>query len=307
MTSTSTDPSDSFPDPQIHLFAAASKALLDCESRPQLLASSAARQIETELAAAIESRETRVLSLDVFDTFLLRNNIPETQRYFEISQRIASAISQVAALGDHKHVDEYDLLLQRLRALELNYRTRPAIDGCREGSLSEVVKIQRMALSFPPQAEETMLRAELEYEAASLVPNPVLLNLARSFRQAGGKVILLSDMYLGKKEIAEVIQLVDSTLSDSFDEIISSSDTIVSKRSGKVFGLVEKKLDEKPERILHIGDSWHSDVHMARSAGWQALHFPVSTRELHCREQNLKSFVQAMYLKNLDLSRWAKI
>jgi len=280
---------------------------MQCASRPEFLSGSEAESIELEFAGEIQAREIRVLSLDVFDTFLLRNNIPETQRYLEISRRIAAAISGADQSAGGEEIDQYDLLLERLRALELNYRTRPALDGCREGLLTDVLKTQRLALNLPASSEEMMLRTELMYEAESLTANPVLSNLARKFRKAGGKVILLSDMYLGKKEIAEVIGQVDEDLRGCFDEIFSSADTILSKRSGKVFGLVEKRLDQKAEHILHIGDSWNSDVHMARLAGWHAMHFPISASETFARERNLKAFMQDMYARNLDLGRWAKI
>jgi predicted HAD superfamily hydrolase len=291
------------PPPVIYDFAPVARELLECGTRQALLSGTKGAAIRKEIERELEASGARVLSFDVFDTFLLRNNKPETARYLELSARI----------GDHliervtKPPSDIDLLLARLHGMAFSYRTRKAVEGCREGHIDQVIRYALAALNLPREHEQTFRDVELDYEAANLTVNPVLAAVAAAHRAGGGKVILVSDMYLGEKEIGTVLSRLTNGVANWYDKIYSSADHVLSKRAGKIFGLIEKDLGLTGDEFLHIGDAWEGDVTRPREAGWNALHFPISRVETAERERALKTFVEDLKSRGHDLTQWARL
>jgi len=302
-TSASAGTRETLPDPVIHEFAPLARELLACESRPALLQSARADALAKEIDDTIAKVEPSVLSFDVFDTLLLRNDASEARRFLDISARARKQVQR--AFGKRGWPSEIDFLLARVDAMALCYRTRAAVEGCREGRIGDVIRVVRRALDLPAEAESVLLEAELDAEAESLTLNSVLIDVARKFREQGGQVILLSDMYLSKDEIVSLVRRLDPSSVEEIDHVFSSADHVVSKRSGKMFALVERELQKA--QFLHIGDALEGDVFQARKAGWSALHFPIGRAENARRERDLAAFVAEMNDLGHDVSRWAKV
>ena len=285
------------PEPVIHKFGKIENILTDCGCRYSLSLPKT-KYIVSNLWEILITSKTRILSFDVFDTFLLRNNKPEAQRYWEISDEISKALKMPGLTAE-------DLYLARCLGMEIAYRTRPAVAGCREGRIEDVIRIAARQLGLPPRRRRVFFEIEKNYEKKNLHKNLVLINLAKKFKKSGGKIILISDMYLG----AEVIQEICGSVAGNcnFDAVFSSADEVVSKRSGKLFRRIEAALDAEPTSFFHIGDSWIGDVQKARLAGWGAFYFPISNKELAARDAGLKGFLERMDSKGLDVRRWAKI
>jgi FMN phosphatase YigB (HAD superfamily) len=292
------------PPPIIHEFAPVAAELLACGARPAFLQGPQGPAISQKIEAEIDRSGASILSFDVFDTFLLRNDKPETLRYFELSTALHERL-----LGKYggKTPSAMDLLFARLTALTFSYRTSKAVDGCREGNLGQVIRVARTALGLDEDVEALFLETELDYEAANLTINPILAGISTAHRAIGGKVILVSDMYLSGDHIAALVSRVGGKNAPAVDGIFSSADTIVSKRSGKVFKQVEKTMDAAATDFLHVGDAWEGDVVRCREAGWHTLHFPIARAELVRRQQALQRFVADMRSNGQDVSRWAQL
>jgi FMN phosphatase YigB (HAD superfamily) len=297
---------DSFPAPVIQDFAPVARELLACDSRIALLRGEGGLLVKQAIVDTIEEYAPRILSLDVFDTFLLRNDKAEAARYLELSQILRTQLEAIGIEGCER-LSEFDLLLARVDALKLSYRIRPAVEGCREGTIGQALRIARRALGLAPDVEQLMLECELAYEAANVALNPVLLECAEQFRSRGGKVVLLSDMYLGRADIEGIVRRIDHDVPHLIHAIFSSGDHAVSKASGKMFALVEREFRLPPEAFLHIGDAWQGDVQRCREAGWFALHFPVSRAELARREESLVCLCADLERSGHDGRPWAKL
>jgi FMN phosphatase YigB (HAD superfamily) len=306
-TSDTSGEANKLPPPVIHEFAPVARALLGCDSRSKFVNGDNRAMIVKLVGEAIELLGPGVLSLDVFDTFLLRNDKSEARRFREIAQLARERV--FAALGQSAKSlpDDLDFLTARTDATALCYRTRQPVEGCREGHIRDILRTAAGSLGFPPGADAVMLEAELDYEAANLTLNLALVDVGREFRARGGRTILLSDMYLGKDEITAIIRRLDPPSLDLFDDVFSSADHVLSKRSGRIFKLVEQKFDAMPEQFFHIGDAFEGDVYQSKKAGWGALHFPVSVAEHARRSLDLASFASQMKTLGLDVTPWAKV
>jgi FMN phosphatase YigB (HAD superfamily) len=262
------------------------------------------QEIADAVLARAEGRE--VLSLDIFDTLLVRDAVPEAERFARISEAMRAALPEGL-----RPADAQDILIPRVEAFRFTYRTRPRIEGCAEGSLDDM--LAQIARAVAPGADdiaelvETLRRAEIATEAASLRPNLALIDAIDAFRAQGGRVVLVSDMYIGADDIAEIVEAVAPGLMAKVARLWSSADVIVSKRSGKVFARIEADMGLMPRDFVHFGDSLPGDVLRPRARGWAAWHMPVPRRTIADRRRRLQDFIAAEAAAGRDVREWAKI
>lgn len=282
-------------EPRVLRFGEAERTFEECDNRPQLIANHAEELIQ-RLWDAYRASGATVLSLDVFDTFLIRNNKPEARRWYEVSAQVAELISAAP----------WDVYVARNLATVLSYRTRAAVEGCREGHIEDILKVQKRLISANQLTTEALKQIEINYEIQNLAPNHLFLDLCGLVQSVGGRVILISDMYLDAASISKIIRGVCGT-KVPVDDIISSADTVISKRSGRVFEHIEAKMSAEPRDFFHIGDSRIGDFVMPTRRGWSAIHLPVPAAERQRRDNELTDFLEEMNAKGHDASAWAKV
>ncbi|MEZ0167567.1 HAD family hydrolase [Microvirga sp. TS319] len=290
------------PSPVIHQFGHLARVITSSSDRAALFRDRGHELAQKHIWPLLEGIE--ILSLDVFDTALLRNKKSEARRYFEMAKGFVAYLRDAERLPDIQ-VAAIDVLLARALGMGVSYRARTPVQGSREGSIDDVNEICARILRLDQDTKSTLLKMEVDYEVGNLVPNAMLLEISEHFRAAGGKVILLSDMYLPAPAIEEIAERVAGKR--FFDHVFSSCDFVVSKRSGRIFKEVEDVLKAQSSQFLHIGDSLLGDVTRARQAGWQALHLPISNTEVTEREEDLFLFLEEMSAMGIDVSPWAKV
>ena len=147
---------------------------------------------------------------------------------------------------------------------------------------------------------------ELDYEARNLSPNRALLDLARRFARRGGKVMLISDMYLDAKSISGLVREVCGAV-PYISRVVSSADTVVSKASGLLFPEIEHEIGVPGSRILHVGDSIIGDYRKPRQAGWNAEIFPIAPAEMARRKMGLRQMEALLGRHHAVLAGWLKL
>ena len=244
---------------------------------PDRLALFQDRGFRQRLFSALDARigPDGLLSLDVFDTLLLRDGSSELRRFVEIGERMAACAKHRLAPAD--------CFLARHLGTRASYRAGPRVDGCREGSLTEIHATAARLLGIADHVAERFVEAELEYEATRLLPNRLLLDYVRRHRALGGQVVLVSDMYMHADQITRLLSRCGVTEA-AYDAIYSSADTKVSKASGGIFALVREA--GKCGHVLHVGDSLRGDYQRPRDAGWEAMLLPVPRRLLQERRRD---------------------
>ena len=216
----------------------------------------------TALAEAIEATRYDVLSTDLFDTVLLRDQTIE-------SGRLASACRRSAArLG----VDPAALTRLRWSLQGIAYRAVTIERPEAEASLSAICRTMSTALGLSEGAARDLQQTEVVVDIEHLHPNRPLLELLDRVRRSGTRVIAVSDTYLDQ---ADLHRILDSVLgAHPIAAVYSSADLGVTKHRGGVFAAVAEQENIPAERILHVGDNYQVDVRMARHAGWHAVHLP---------------------------------
>lgn len=120
---------------------------------------------------------------------------------------------------------------------------------------------------------------EKEIEVAVSIAHPtgkILYNHAKNLQK---KIFFASDMYLDAGTIETILRKHGFS---HWDRLFISSVTGKKKESGRMYDLLKTTANESgvaPGRVIHFGDNRHSDVEMARRAGFKACHFPALYEE----------------------------
>ena len=215
---------------------------------------------------ALDPKTFDIVSVDVFDTTLLRDNKGQRRRFAEVATELSHR------LGREGRAFDIGLLFKlRLAVHGLAYQAvrmeRPEGDA----TLARMHGIQSALLGLDPSCITHMQEAEIAVERRSLSANRHLLDWLAAMRAEGKPVIAISDIYLPTTVVRALISEKTGT---AVERTYVSSDLGLTKRSGKLFANVAAMEGMPLTRMLHCGDHPRSDVAMARAAGMQAVLLP---------------------------------
>ncbi len=120
-------------------------------------------------------------------------------------------------------------------------------------------------------------QAELELERSVLKPNPFIQRLYRKACKNNKKIIAISDMYLPKSFISQILK--DNGY-DEISEIFISSDINKNKNTKHIYEYVIQELNIVPEKFLHVGDNLTADFYRAKEAGMKAILIPKISQNI---------------------------
>lgn len=214
---------------------------------PDLVAPWQLAQLIGQLAPSVE-----VLSLDCFDTLLLRKTSAPADVFYDLQN--SAPFRRLGMSAKTRMQAE-----SKARSLEQARRGR-----------SEVTLHKIYAAAFPELSVEELdalseaeVQAEIEACYMLSATAQAILQAARS----GLQVILVSDTYLTEAQLRRLLAArLPAEVLDAIDRIYVSSKYGYSKTGG-LFRCVLEDLKKKPGRIIHVGDNPHADYAAARRAG----------------------------------------
>jgi FMN phosphatase YigB (HAD superfamily) len=219
-----------------------------------------------------EDDSIRVLSLDVFDTLLFRK-LPEPVDAFGL---VAARLRERGALAEGVS----DQLWARLReAAEGRAR-----DHVRESGGGVEVTLEQIHAAVPPAlfarpvGPAELEEVECQVERELLVPDLDVLELVRTARQSGRRVVAVSDTYFSEPQLRQF--MARGPLAPALiDRVFPSSRYGAGKASG-LWTIVLEELGCRPEELLHVGDNHFADVQAPARLGIQTLYFDRRPRGL---------------------------
>lgn len=131
------------------------------------------------------------------------------------------------------------------------------------------------------------VQTEINIEKQQLFVRQDLFDLIKYFKKKNKKIILISDMYLSKKSITEILSNLD--IVRFVDDIFVSSEYLISKRSGKLYKYILEKYNTRPEKCCMIGDNKNADYIAPLSLGIKPYLLDVSSQYNEykkCRENS---------------------
>lgn len=211
---------------------------------------------ESFIQQALQQVEQRgALTLDVFDNAVTRRLASPVDVFAEVERRLQASHGPVAE-GFAAAREQAEI-----RARQRHHTTNGA----------EEVDFQQIYRELPPLLPDfkdwgAASLTELQVERESLLAVPDILELTRRVRAAGKPYSFVSDMYLPKAFLAEILSALGY---EGWEAIHVSSELGATKASGRIWEFVA---DQRPlNTIVHIGDNEHSDVAMPRRHGIATL------------------------------------
>lgn len=191
-----------------------------------------------------------VISFDVFDTLLIRRILEESDVFHLVGIKL-----QINGFRKIRKRAETEAIIRKKR-----------VENTDEVTLYDIYSVIN---EWYDVDIKNGIETEMEVESAVCMANPYWSEVFVQLKKEGKKVIAISDMYLTKKEIRNLLE----TNGYEWDgEIFVSSECGVSKRNGYIYDLVRKSLgDEK--KYIHIGDNLEYDIQMARKHGWSTIYY----------------------------------
>ena len=209
----------------------------------------------------------RLLSVDLFDTLLLRGVRPETARFRNLAERL-EATSECR----ERNISAAAILEARLLCTRLAYQAAAPVQSAREARIEDVLKMQIACLALQPQMSKDFLDHELALEANALRPNKPLVDSCRHLRRKGLRLAVVSDMYLDAPSLRHLLH--HHGLDDFAENIYVSAEFGVSKASGHLFRVVAEREATPFSAMLHVGDNFRADYLAPRRHGIDAVWLP---------------------------------
>ena len=210
-----------------------------------------------------------VVSMDLFDTLLLRGTRPELARFRDIAEGWHRALRDQGLASPGAAA----LYNARLREHKAAYDRIKPLNGRAEVRHGDVLAAITHGLGLAAPAGDVMAAAELAYEIRAVRLNTplasLLLRLARD-----REVVFASDMYLSGEALRRLLAAKAPRLAGF--PLFVSSDLGLTKRHGTLFPHLAEAMGVAPGAILHTGDNRLSDVENPQAAGFSAVFLPRS-------------------------------
>jgi FMN phosphatase YigB (HAD superfamily) len=232
----------------------------------------------------LQQVEPSSITVDIFDTVLLRKWQPEPWRFYCLAKPMSEAINKAGLKSTTYQVysarQNFSKLL-RMANLENGKDHETTHSAIMNSIVDDLARQQKTRLSKAVQLKlATKLKdIELQYEINQLKPNKPLLKVLNQAKINSSKIYFVSDMYL---ETEELNQLMKSKKIKLFSGGISSADTLLGKSSGRSFlELARKYPNISLISSIHIGDNMRSDFRVPKQIGLKAYYLYLPLHRLY--------------------------
>lgn len=181
------------------------------------------------------------ISFDIFDTLLMRRCLYPRDIFYIVDSRIDFKI---------------DFTFSEVRMAaeqELKDSTYPCVD--------EIYNKMQEREGFSDNVKIKLRELEIEVEKEYIIPREEMIDLYRKCIGQGKTVVLISDMYLNRGILEDILKKNGVF---GYDELFISCEYGVSKNAGLYEKVIEKYGNRK---WIHIGDNLKSDVGVPREYG----------------------------------------
>ncbi|QMT31171.1 HAD family hydrolase [Alysiella filiformis] len=207
------------------------------------------------------------ISFDIFDTLVHRLTYAPT----DVFDAVRSALMHTElALLQPELIDNFPHL-RRLSEQQARERRVKDFGGDAEITFDEIY--DELALLHPiDDATRTLLQnKELDLERLFLYQSQDGFAKYSEAIAQNKQVLFISDMYLPQDFLIDVLQKLGFQAANA-DTVFVSGDYRCNKHGGKLYQLVQKKLNLSLSSWLHFGDNLHADVQAAQKVGLSSQH-----------------------------------
>lgn len=246
------------------------------------------------LKELICSRNVNVVSFDIFDTLLLRPFYKPTD-LFKLLDRYLEKTKGIHTTYSFSNI--------RVEA-EKNLRiiTKSTGGSIEEVTLTQIYRYISDNYGISKAICRSLMDEELRLEQSYSQIRHFTKELYDLAKYAGKTVICVSDTYFEYKFINRLLRKHGL----EFDHVFLSSEYGITKRSKKLFKVVLSEINVPPQNILHIGDTWQSDIVSAKELGFLTYFVP---KTVECFENLIPPYKRAnivKYIQKEPVGNWVR-
>lgn len=212
--------------------------------------------LEKKFLALLQDKDIKVVSFDIFETLVFR--------------RVNKPTDIFALVGEHKYVKEIYDKAETFQHFRMQAENRARSNN----SKLEDVTLELIYNELPltKKQRKKIIKLELEEEYNSLYVNKQIQRWMKLCIKHGKSVILISDMYLSKRELKKLVlsKLKDANL---VSKLYVSNEYNATKATGNLYPIVLEDLQIDAKELLHIGDNNYSDIQMAKEKNVSTLYY----------------------------------
>lgn len=236
-----------------------------------------------------------VLSVDVFDTLITRSLAQPSHVFAVLEEELRERASTPAEQQLFDGFARTRLFAER-RAREIKAQASPYADITLDEIYAEIRR--ELHLSFSESRVISEREMQLERDLAVAVPHTV--NAITRARQAGVRVIAVSDNYMSSTQLLSMFESTGIT-GFSLDDIFVSCELGGTKANGQIWPAVLRRINVPVHRIVHVGDHEEADGGAARAAGMSVViddrmnrshRFPINTTPAVITHSRLEASVR---------------
>lgn len=209
----------------------------------------------------LDGVECPVVSFDVFDTLLLRP--------FRQPQDLFQTLEESWQRANRRCFTSFTQARIEAEAAARRWIPKEQQDV----TLWNIYSAMQHLLGVSDECIGQMTYNEREAEVRFCQPRQTGIQLLRLAQAAGRRVILISDMYLDKATIEQMLQKCGVT---GYERFFLSSEEHALKWNGSLYQVALDQLQLQQAQVLHIGDQERIDVQAAQKAGLHAMQLPRS-------------------------------
>lgn len=191
-----------------------------------------------------------MISFDIFDTLIFRPFSEPADLFYFLGEKFG--------ILDFKRIRMEQEFLARLACQERN--------GHMEITLADIWQRMEKEVGIP---KDQGMAAECALEKKFCYANPYMKEVFSYLGKMGKKIVLISDMYLPKLFLRELLEHCGYT---GFEQIYVSCAHGRSKGDGRLYQLCRREYPGKS--CIHVGDNRQSDIQMAKKNGFSSYYYP---------------------------------
>lgn len=206
---------------------------------------------EDELLGKLD--KAQVITFDIFDTLISRWVL----RPRDIFKLIDTQVNYETFLFSEKRIEAEDM--------------------AGDATIYQIYDVFRKITDISDEEKNRLLRLEIDTEKKYLHKRNYMCELLKSVVEKGKKVYLISDMYLTKDILEDILLAMGIS---GYEDIFVSCEYGKTKENG-LFRVFLENTCYKPECCLHIGDNYYADIVAAKKSGMSVyqIYSPVDLLE----------------------------
>ena len=217
-----------------------------------------------KLKSLIKSDKVDVVSFDIFDTLISRPFYSPEDIFTVIAEEATKLLPSLSVSGFVKLRKDSDAVARKNINAE-------------DVSLTEIYDTFAELYNIDKETVRKIQKIEEDTEILYCAERHAAKELFEFALAVGKRIVIISDMYLENRTVSEILSKNGYS---GYEKLYLSSDVRLLKATGRLFKHAVSELRVPANRILHIGDTWNTDVIKAGEAGLETFFFPKAIDSL---------------------------